>query len=84
MQGPGATGALAGGTSHELAAGVVKMSSGTAFCCQWDTFINVVGYETSVEPLDANTFRYANDTLLKLRDGTIFPQTDVATLKRQS
>ena len=49
-----------------------------------DTFINVVGYETSVEPLDANTFRYANDTLLKLPDGTIFHQTDVATLKRQS
>lgn len=48
------------------------------------TFINVVGYETSVEPLDANTFRYANDTLLKLSDGTIFHQTDIATLKRQS
>ena len=36
------------------------------------------------DPLDANTFRYANDTLLKLPDGTIFHQTDVATLKRQS
>jgi hypothetical protein len=49
-----------------------------------ETFINVVGYETSVEPLDANTFRYANDTLLKLPDGKIFHQTDIATLKRQS
>jgi hypothetical protein len=45
-------------------------------------FANVVGYETSVELLNSETFRYSNDTLLKLPDGSIFHQTDVTTLKR--
>jgi hypothetical protein len=47
-------------------------------------FANVVGYETTVESLDANTFRYSNDTLLQLPDGSIFHQTDITTLKRYS
>jgi hypothetical protein len=45
-------------------------------------FANAVGYETSVEFLTPETFRYANDTLLKLPDGSIFHQTDITTLKR--
>jgi hypothetical protein len=49
-----------------------------------DGFASVVGYATTVEPLDANTFRYSNDTLLQLPDGSIFHQTDVTTLKRYS
>jgi len=48
------------------------------------SFANVVGYETSVEPLDSQSFRYSNDTLLKLPNGSIFHQTDVTILKRYS
>jgi hypothetical protein len=47
-------------------------------------FVDVVGYEASVEPLDSQSFRYSCDTLLKLPNGPIFHQTDVTTLKRYS
>jgi hypothetical protein len=48
------------------------------------SFANVVGYETSVGPVSANTFRYANDTLLQMPDGSIFHQTDITTLTQYS
>lgn len=47
-------------------------------------FANVVGYETTVQLLAGGGLRYANDTLLKLSDGSIFHQTDITTLKRYS
>ena len=48
------------------------------------SFEQVIGYEASVEFLGADTIRYANDTLLKLGDGSTFHQTDTTTLKRYS
>ena len=45
-------------------------------------FANAVGYETSVQFESPETLRYANDTLLKQSDGSIFHQTDITTLKR--
>lgn len=47
-------------------------------------FEHVIGYEASVEFLGANTIRYANDTLLKLLDDSIFHQTGITTLRRYS
>jgi len=47
-------------------------------------FANVIGYETTVQLLASGALRYANDTLLKLADGSIFHQTDITTLKRYS
>ena len=38
----------------------------------------------AVQLLDGGGLRYANDTLLKLPDGSIFHQTDITTLKRYS
>ncbi|WP_456637101.1 heme-binding beta-barrel domain-containing protein [Bradyrhizobium sp. USDA 10063] len=45
-------------------------------------FANAIGYETSVKFENPETLRYANDTLLKQPDGSIFHQTDITTLKR--
>ncbi|HEY2876527.1 MAG TPA: heme-binding beta-barrel domain-containing protein [Reyranella sp.] len=59
-------------------------AGGTLITSYLHGFANAVGYRASFEPIDADTLRYANDTLLQLPDGSIFHQTDITTLKRYS
>ena len=57
-------------------------AGGTLITSYLHEFANAVGYQASFEPIDADTLTYANDTLLRLADGSIFHQTDITTLKR--